>query len=449
MPKTNKFILISTAIVFLAVTIGWLATKEKGQEPKVNLPKFDKKAEMEKKENFQEEIKSPPSVIGKIESIEGKAEKRESEQDNWIIAQIGDDIQSGTEIRTMESGRTVMNFEDENAVRLDYNSQVKFQSDSENTNLLVSKGAVFNRVEKNAARQYIVTTGEYTTTALGTIFSVLKKIDGTPEIMVFESKVEIKDKDGKSLGETIMGEKAGIKLQKFQKNKLSKADIKQNFIAWNLEKDKARIKMEELEKNLEKPAGKIILSGKKTEKGIEFTWKITDINTIEGFKLIKSKEKNPQYSVDDSKDVSDGDKRSYEWKISDGKEYHFRVCNYDKDNQCLIYSNDISIKVPDGDDYAASVVLSAKKESDAVKLEWIISDGKAPKGFKVVVSENEKPVYPGDNYHSITDPKAVSDEWKKDDSSKKLETDKSYHFRVCVYGSESCEIYSNDVKVDF
>jgi len=449
MPKTNKFILISTAIVFLAVTIGWLATKEKGQEPKVNLPKFDKKAEMEKKENFQEEIKSSPSVIGKIESIEGKVEKRESEQDNWIIAQIGDDIQSGTEIRTMESGRTVINFEDENAVRLDYNSQVKFQSDSEKTILLISKGIAFNRVEKNTARQYIVTTGEYTTTALGTIFSVLKKIDGTPEIMVFESKVEIKDKDGKSLGEATMGEKAEIKLQKFQKNKLSEADIKQNFIAWNIEKDKTRINLEELKKYFEKPAGKITLSGKKTEKDIEFSWKISNIDMLQGFKLVKSKEKDPQYPADDYKDISDGDKRSYEWKISDGKEYHFRVCNYDKDNQCLIYSNDIAIKAPGGNDYATGIVLSAKKEDDAAKLEWMISGGKAPKGFKVMVSENENPVYPGNDYHSLTDPKAVSDEWKKDDSSKKLETGKSYHFRICVYGSESCETYSNDVQVDF
>lgn len=75
-----------------------------------------------------------------------------------------------------------------------------------------------------------------------------------------------------------------------------------------------------------------------------------------------------------------------------------------------------------------------------VKLTWTTVGVEAPKGFKVVISESADPVYPGNDYHYLTDPSARQDAWSGLGN-------KTYHFRVCQYLGGACGVYSNDVAV--
>jgi len=85
-----------------------------------------------------------------------------------------------------------------------------------------------------------------------------------------------------------------------------------------------------------------------------------------------------------------------------------------------------------------SISLSASAEGNAVKLSWATSaDLSSPKGFKVVISEQENPVYPGNSYHYFSDAGVRGDTWK----SLKAGT---YYFRVCQYLGGKCGIYSNN-----
>jgi hypothetical protein len=80
--------------------------------------------------------------------------------------------------------------------------------------------------------------------------------------------------------------------------------------------------------------------------------------------------------------------------------------------------------------------LTAIYTSSGVKLDWqtnFVSD----KGFKVVISEEENPVYPGNDYHYFSDKNIKSDIWK-------ISTPGTYYFRVCEYLGGKCGTYSNN-----
>ena len=92
-------------------------------------------------------------------------------------------------------------------------------------------------------------------------------------------------------------------------------------------------------------ADKVSLSAKKDGDNVKLSWSIYGGDAPKGFKVVKSKEKNPVYPGDDYKYLSDEDTDSYTWKdLSDGKTYHFRVCVY-KGGECGTYSNDVSIEI--------------------------------------------------------------------------------------------------------
>jgi hypothetical protein len=70
----------------------------------------------------------------------------------------------------------------------------------------------------------------------------------------------------------------------------------------------------------------------------------------------------------------------------------------------------------------------------------VVKDMTSEMGFKIVKSTAPNPVYPGNDYHYLSDQNVRSDNW----------TDLSagtYHFRVCEYLGGSCGIYSNDLSL--
>jgi uncharacterized protein YkwD/uncharacterized protein YgiM (DUF1202 family) len=192
-------------------------------------------------------------------------------------------------------------------------------------------------------------------------------------------------------------------------------------------------------------SGEIALTAHLVDGAVKLLWNVNGVDTSKGFKVLKSESVNPSYPNDNPVYLSDGNTRKYvKTGLKAGNTYHFRVCNYTGDG-CGVYSNDVAVqidgstKVEDTGSIAA-ISLSVTEVDGYAKLSWTIT-GNAPKGFKVVVSENTNPVYPGDTYHYLSDSQVRTDKWKD------LTPGKTYHFRVCEYLGNGCGVYSNDAFV--
>ena len=193
-------------------------------------------------------------------------------------------------------------------------------------------------------------------------------------------------------------------------------------------------------KAVKKETIKFVLSGKSTDSGIKLSWSFSGIDAGNGFKIVKGASSNPVYPGNDYKYISDSDTRSYLWKITDGKTYHFRVCQY-KEGKCLKYSNNIKVTATKLSSGVKSINISS---SGGGKVSWTV-DGVSSNGFKLVWSKNSKPVYPtrdGDKYNYFSSPDIKSGTIEAFSGSGK------YYVRVCEYLGGKCGVYSNQIEVN-
>jgi len=195
-------------------------------------------------------------------------------------------------------------------------------------------------------------------------------------------------------------------------------------------------------------SGSITLSGQLTDPGkVKLTWTTTDLDAPKGFKVVISESANPVYPGNTYHYLDSSSAREDVWtKLTGGKTYHFRVCQY-LGGKCGVYSNDLPILVetngmgsdsvmPGSIDLTVTAVSGGK-----ANISWSLTDMTSPKGFKVVVDEDPNPVYPGNDYHYLDNPDTRADTWTG------LESGKTYHFRVCEYLGGYCGTYSNDASV--
>lgn len=407
-------------------------------------------------------------INGQVEYVEGAVERRSGVDDGWRELEGGEIVKTGDDVRTLASSRAVVTFEDGSVVRLSENTQMTVANGASEIAIILGSGEVFNKVAKDDTRIYSVDVNGTKVTALGTAFDVAKADDGTPVVVVLESAVEIANGEGESIGKVSEGEKSEVKDGKVEKGDLDDADLTKSFIAWNIEKDKMnkeeikKKKKEDLKEQKKdgeekevKKGGVISLYGKSSDTGVKLSWEADSASAPHGYKVIRSTGKNPVYPGDKAVYLSDKNTRSYHWETTGGKVYYFRVCAYNGDGGCLTYSNDVAVEAPESSskndkkdkeesgDYASSVSLSAKAKDDKrVKLEWSISGGDAPKGFKIVTSREKNPKYPGDTYKYLSESEVRNYVWEKG-----LKEGKTYYFRVCVYRGGECGAYSNNVSV--
>jgi len=185
----------------------------------------------------------------------------------------------------------------------------------------------------------------------------------------------------------------------------------------------------------------ITLSGSASGSTVSLKWTLNNLTSPKGFKVVNADHSNPVYPGDDYHYLSEPDTRSDVWYGLSAGTYHFRVCEY-LGGSCGVYSNDITVIVNEStSNYEyGSITLSKTTSGTTVNLTWKLSGMTSSQGFKVVKAEHSNPVYPGDDYHYLSDASATTDSW----------TDLSagtYHFRVCEYLGGKCGVYSNDVTV--
>ncbi|TAK95531.1 hypothetical protein EPO05_04045 [Patescibacteria group bacterium] len=403
------------------------------------------------------------AIKGKVSLIEGTVEVRAENEDEWKAATVEENLESGASIRTLAGSRAAVTFEDGSVARIDEQTSAVLRTGPDQIVLTFAEGNVFCHVAAKVNREFSVVAGGYSITALGTAFDV-KKRGAVPEIIVLESSVIVKDIGGKVLGKVAAKHKAQVETNDLKDTELSSLDLTDKFLTWSMQGEKVTLSKEAKEANAndtaqavpkttaaEVPIDKITLSGKKTDAGVKLTWSGLDAETLDSLKIVKASKENPAYPGDSVQVVSNKEATTYEWKITDGKTYHFRVCAY-RGGKCEAYSNDVSVEAPDksdSTDYADDISLTAKKDGDdAVKLTWTISGGEAPNGFKIVMDDSRDPEYPDDEYYDVKDSKTRSYVWKSDYKDTNFQAGKDYHFRVCVYEDGECGKYSDDEKVD-
>ncbi|MBU0612531.1 FecR family protein [Patescibacteria group bacterium] len=181
----------------------------------------------------------------------------------------------------------------------------------------------------------------------------------------------------------------------------------------------------------------IFLSGEAQASGISLEWEVKNITITNGFKVVKSTSANPVYPGNDYKLLTDNSSTEYIWELTDGKTYHFRVCQYDGSGQCLVYSNDITVTASSGSDdedenepEGSASVMSVVAEESGVGIWWTdTSDNSGFKYYKVVRSEtNPNLRYPDDGYIAVKS----KDETSYRDFSAVNGT--SYYYRICTVG---------------
>jgi len=182
----------------------------------------------------------------------------------------------------------------------------------------------------------------------------------------------------------------------------------------------------------------ITLTATAQNDGIYLSWTVTDLTIEKGFKIAKGEATNPVYPGNDYKYLSDSAKRSYTWALTDGNTYHFRVCQYNGDGQCLVYSNDVSVTAKKLTSEDVGLSMSAKAEATGVGLWW--TDASSVVGFKyykVVRSETNADLkYPDDSYIAA---KSKGEESHRDFSAI---NGKTYYYRICAVGDN---VYCSNV----
>lgn len=91
---------------------------------------------------------------------------------------------------------------------------------------------------------------------------------------------------------------------------------------------------------------------------------------------------------------------------------------------------------------SGSLVLTGKIVKDGVVLDWKTTDLDIVKGYKLVKSLSENPVYPNSDFVVFESSASSSFYWEIKDGKK-------WHFRVCQFlESGACGVYSNDVLLE-
>lgn len=369
----------------------------------------------------------------------------------WTTLDTGYEPAEGDWIKTDAGARTVLLLDDGTAIRLDETTTVRLTSlDAQDVRVDNLAGEVYSRVVASD-RSYQVHVDDTDYQALGTAY---KTINTTTEkgVQVYHSTVAVKGTQTEvTEGKQFYKSHSNAALTQGVTD-VSVDEMKSDgFMVWNLEQDKQnnafKDKLGYLTKIEEQPvpapapapaSASIKLTGKAAEKGVALSWSVSNIGSVEGFKVVRSKKTTtPTFGKDEANYASGASTRSLTWKDGSGITYHYRVCGY-VNKTCTVYSNSVTVASP----YLPPAAVTDGTMTLSIAgttASWTFT-GTAPHGYKIVV---------GSNGSTPT----LSDHIKKYGASKSPQelaglSSGTYSVRVCAYTadfniSNGCSNYSN------
>jgi hypothetical protein len=388
-----------------------------------------------------------------IALTEGVVEISRDGAANWTETPGSESVANLDYIRTKEDSRAIILFDDGSVARLDENTEVYLSSlEREGLELTLVTGQVYTRVVESEELTFTVVTANERFESLGTAFKTAT--DGTKDTLdVYQSSVNVASEnveitEGNSYN-TEDKKQTAIDLDALQDDE---------FAQWNKEKDteneqfkdKLGVLAKEVKKETEQESApsseqsnvvpKITLSGATDTKGVKLTWTLENVNASNGFKIVRaSGDTTPTYSEDEAQYVG-AKAREHVWQDENGGSYYYRVCVYRESGACDTYSNAVQLTSPKVE---KEVVKSGKVNLsiDESTLSWNLVGGTAPHGFKIVLSEDNNPLYPEDSVLYVG-PSATSAVLNEKVAG-------TYKVRICKYttlaGEAGCADYSNQV----
>lgn len=396
-------------------------------------------------------------LLGAVATVVDGSVQVSRDGNTWQDLKAEATIPQQSSVRTAQDGRVVITLDDGSAVRLNNSSTAKLTSLAANDVKITNEsGEVYTRVVKSE-RSFSVAVGSESYVALGTAYKTVNR-DTTKGVEVYQSQVSVKGAnqkvaEGKRYYQANPTAELDKKISDIPVDQLQKDD----FLKWNLEHDKKTDEFKDklgylatLEKTpapapapapaAPAPAvGSITLAGSQTEKGAGLSWKVSGITVSKGFMIIRSATANPGYSKKADAVFVAASARTYNWKITDGKTYHFRICVYNTDGSCTNYSNDIAVTAPYVAPPAEPTGSLTLQHVSGTNVAWILN-GSAPYGLKLVWSESAGPVYPGSSAKFYDGASTTSATFDGDSG-------KTYYLRVCMYYEGTCKNYSNEIAV--
>ena len=332
--------------------------------------------------------------------VDGEAWLRSDSEAEWQQMTVDSELKEGYAVRTEPASRMVIAFDDGSVLRLDSNSSVVLTSlANDSVQIEQTSGVVYSRVVASS-RTYTVVAGGNSYEALGTAFSTVEN-ESESGVQVYQSSVKVDDKtigEGKryytkSPSTTLSGQVTDLNIDEL---------VADSFIEWCLSED---------EKNAEF----------KNELGTLARVKQRSAEMAEEERLEKERLEKEQAEAAEKaaaqKQAEEAAKKEKEQKDAEDK---------NKQNS--------------GKKVVARGTLSLSASGN--KLSWSFT-GVAPYGYKVLVSNSNKPTFPK---HSVEHTTSTSATVSLNDMVKGTN-----FVRVCAYTggteSEPCVNYSNEVTV--
>ncbi|MBI5071636.1 FecR domain-containing protein [Candidatus Falkowbacteria bacterium] len=358
----------------------------------------------------------------------------------WKPVAVGVTLAGQSQLRTGESSKAVLEFDEGSALRLDENTHVILE-EINNKNISVTQvvGETYSRVNKTSGLTYKVKSSDTETTALGTAFGVatensnwVKKGEKKVIVKVVESKVKVKIvKNDETLEKEVSeGEELIVDMTKpiedtAKKIPLPKEETAQDgFYAWN--------RTEDSEKSY--PLG--VLSDV-TAPEINIREPLDGIETeLLRVAVRGTTEAGAKVFVNGA--LAENKDGSFE-KIIDLKVGGNKIAIKAKDDSGNATTKEITVTRKGEAVQALPLYLKGWVGADGINLSWSLSGITAPKGFKLVKSLTAYPTYPGDSAIYLN-PDTKSYLWQVNDG-------KVWHFRICIYEGGACGTYSNDLKL--
>ncbi len=364
--------------------------------------------------------------------VEGTAQFRLAEGDEWEKLQAGMSLGEGAHVRTLADSRAVLNIDDGSAVRLNSDSSVILKKLTPKHIIVQNTGGdVYTRVVKSDKRKFQVVSGQATYESLGTAYRTLNT-EEKEGVEVYHSKVNILgvNQNGAVLVEqgeryylvnTAAEDTAG-KVTELTAEELADDD----FIKWNGEQDK---------KDFENELGVLFdLEPPKVEIATPANGFETEAAKVE----VKGKtEAGAKVSVNGDEVENNNGEFAVEVKLNEGKN-SIQVVAEDTAGNKTVKALTVTRGTKD-DEPTQNFKLTGTKVDDGISFSWSISGITIGEGFKLVKSKESNPSYPGDSAVFINSSKR-SYTWGIKDGG-------TYHFRICAYDGDGCTRYSNDITV--
>ena len=287
-----------------------------------------------------------------ISALEGEVELQQQDG-TWQAVRDGATVADGATVRIVGAGHAALNCKGLAVARIGADTSITLTEINDQTlHFTVDRGALYLRLPEDVSTATVTTPhAQYDVTGASAVVYA-GDTDGVA-VIVGGVRVTSAETDAQTItaGQSYyVATKDPLALRVV----LPVSDVivaADQFLQWNAGQDRsAGITNDQLGVLGAVPStdtGSIQLTAAATDKGIVLTWRVEGpLDVTKGFKVVKSQSRNPEFPGSSYQSEPSASARTHTWDVADGQTYHFRICQYQTDGSCGVYSNDVAVTAP-------------------------------------------------------------------------------------------------------